>query len=119
MPPKRSTPCMLHRAWELRQDLTPAERKLWLCLRALRAQGIHFRRQHAIGQYIADFCSPEHKLVIELDGGGHLNQRDEDAERTLFLRSHGYHVLRFWNSQVFDDLPGEMDSIRKALTAEE
>ncbi len=119
MPPKRSTPRMLHRAWELRRDMTSAEQKLWLCLRTLRAQGIHFRRQHAIGQHIADFCAPTHGLIIELDGGGHLDQQEEDAERTQYLQAHGYRVLRFWNWQVLDDLPGVMEKIQNAISSTE
>ncbi len=68
MPPKGSTPKMLHRAGELRKEPTPAESKLWAYLRALRDDGVHFRRQHAIGPYIVDFCAPRRKLIIELDG---------------------------------------------------
>ena len=71
---KRSTPKMMHRAGELRLNLTPEEAKLWSHLRAHRLAGIGFRRQHAIGNFIVDFspkgtlCAPSKKLVIELDG---------------------------------------------------
>ena len=68
MPPKRSTPKIMHRAGELRKEPSAAEAKLWVYLRNLREDGIHFRRQHAIGPYIADFASPSRKLIIELDG---------------------------------------------------
>ena len=68
MPPRRSTPKILHQAGELRKETTPAEKKLWAYLRLMRKDGIRFRRQHAIGNYIADFCAPRKKLVIELDG---------------------------------------------------
>jgi very-short-patch-repair endonuclease len=71
---KRTTPKMLHRAGELRSEPTPAEAKLWAYLRTLRADGLRFRRQHAIGPYITDFCSPHLKLVIEVDGSQHLDQ---------------------------------------------
>jgi very-short-patch-repair endonuclease len=95
MPPKRSTPKILHRAGELRRQTTPAERKLWLYLRLMREDGVRFRRQHAIGNYVVDFCAPPKKLIIELDGSQHLEQEEYDAERTGYLESQGYHVLRF------------------------
>ncbi len=115
MPPRRSTPKMLHRAWELRQQTTPAEKKLWSYLRALREQGIRFRRQHAIGPYIADFCAPGRRLVIELDGSRHLQQEERDIDRTAFLKAQGYRVLRFWNNQVMHDMQGVMQKIEMAL----
>jgi very-short-patch-repair endonuclease len=59
---------MQRRAAELRHNTTPAEQKLWSTLRAHQTNDVHFRRQHAIGNYIVDFCSPRQKLVIELDG---------------------------------------------------
>ena len=97
MPPKTSTPKMQHRAGELRQNQTEAEAKLWSRLRAHRMAGVQFRRQHAIGNYIVDFCSPRRKLIIELDGSQHLDQADYDVERTKHLEAKGYRVLRFWN----------------------
>ena len=106
---------MLHRAWELRQELTPAETKLWPYLRRLREQGVHFRRQHAIGPYVADFCAPGQRLVIEVDGSQHVEQQDYDDERTVYLKLQGYRVLRFWNNQVMNDMQGVMRVILQAL----
>jgi Uncharacterized protein conserved in bacteria len=75
MPPQRSTPLILQRAGKLRQQTTPAEKKLWVYLRLMREDGVRFRRQHAIGINIVDFsqrdavlCAPRKKLIIELDG---------------------------------------------------
>jgi very-short-patch-repair endonuclease len=87
-------------AGRLRQNQTDAENALWYELRLHQMQGVHFRRQHAIGHYIVDFCSPARKLVIELDGGQHLEQEGYDARRTAFLESRGYKVLRFWDHEV-------------------
>ncbi len=115
---KRSFPKMKHRAAELRREMTLAEQKLWAVLRANRLDGVPFRRQHAIGQYIADFCSPSRKLIVELDGSPHLAQQEQDAERTLALEALGYRVLRFWNSRVMDDLPGVLDAIHAELKRE-
>ncbi len=115
MPPKRSTPKTMHRAGELRKEPTPAEAKLWAHLHTLREDGIHFRRQHAIGPYIADFCAPRRKLVIEVDGSQHVDQEEYDTERTAFLESQGYHVLRFWNGDVTNDISGVMGVVLEEL----
>jgi very-short-patch-repair endonuclease len=100
---------------KLRRDQTPAETKLWQALRAHQAGDVHFRRQHAIGNYIVDFCSPRQKLVIEVDGSQHLEQVEYDNRRTAFLESKGYRVLRFWNDDVMKNLEGVMIVILEAL----
>jgi very-short-patch-repair endonuclease len=97
---------MMHRAAEMRHEQTPAETKLWTYLRAGRTNGISFRRQHAIGPYITDFCSPLLKLVIEVDGSQHLDQQANDSKRTRFLESKGYTVLRFQNGDVMNNIGG-------------
>ncbi len=115
MRPKRSTPKIMHRAGELRRELTPAEHKLWMQLRNDQL-GVNFRRQHAIGPFITDFCCSQAKLIIELDGGQHLEQETYDQERTAFLTSKGYRVLRFWNDAVLQDLNAVIQVILEALT---
>jgi very-short-patch-repair endonuclease len=76
---------------------------------------IHFRRQHAIGPYIVDFCAPRQKLIIELDGGQHLEQQEYDAERTIYLEAKGYKVLRFWNNEVIENLDGVLQVIQNMI----
>ncbi len=115
MPARRSTPGMLHRAWELRQAPTIAEARLWAYLRTLREQGVNFRRQHAIGPYVADFCAPKQRLVIELDGSQHLKQHERDAARGAYLRAHGYRVIRFWNDQVLRDMNAVAATMARVL----
>ena len=115
MPPKRSTPKVLHRAGELRREATPAEKKLWARLRLMGEEGVHFRRQHAIGSFIADFCMPRRKLIIELDGSQHLEQEEYDKERTKYLESQGYKVIRFWNNDVMNNIEGVILAIMYAL----
>lgn len=115
MPPKRSTPKILHRAGELRKQTTPAEQKLWAYLRLMRADGIHFRRQYAIGSFITDFCAPRRKLIIELDGSQHLEQEQYDEERTKYLESQGYKVLRFWNNNVMNNIEDVILAITQTL----
>ena len=111
MPPKVSTPKMMQRAGELRQNQTEAEARLWSRLRAHRMAGFQFRRQHAIGDYIVDFCSPRRKLIIELDGSQHLDQAEYDLERTQYLETKGYRVLRFWNNDVMNDIEIVLNTI--------
>jgi very-short-patch-repair endonuclease len=112
---RRTTPKVFTNSRELRHNPTPAEAKLWRFLRAHQTNGIHFRRQHAIGHYIVDFCAPREKLIIELDGSQHLEQHAYDNERSEFLQSKGYRVLRFWNNDVMNDLDGVMRVILEAL----
>jgi very-short-patch-repair endonuclease len=101
----------MHQAGELRKEPTPAERKLWAYIRNAQLNGVKFRRQHAIGSYIVDFCSLKHKLIIELDGSPHLEQEEYDQERTRSLKEQGYRVVRFWNEQVMNDLDGVVRAI--------
>ena len=119
MPKQRATPKMQHRAAELRRNQTEAEARLWTYLRAHRADGVHFRRQHAIGNYIVDFCAPRKKLIIEVDGGQHIDQGEYDAERTQFLELQGYRVLRFWNNEIMKDIEGVMRVILDVLDGED
>jgi very-short-patch-repair endonuclease len=116
MPVKRSNPKTMHRAGELRHEPTPAERKLWAYLRGDKLNGVNFRRQHALGNFIVDFVSIKRKLVIELDGSQHLEQEEYDAERTRYLESQGYKVIRFWNNQVEKDINGVIRAITFALS---
>ncbi|GAB4563037.1 MAG: endonuclease domain-containing protein [Anaerolineales bacterium] len=112
--PLRSNPKTMHQAGELRKELTPAERKLWAVIRNDQL-GVNFRRQHAIGKYIADFCCIKKKLIIELDGSQHLEQAEYDEKRTQYLNALGYRVIRFWNHEVMNDLDGVIRAIQHAL----
>ena len=113
--PKRSTPRTMRQAGELRRELTPAERKLWARLRGNQLNGINFRRQYAIGKYIADFCSVKEKLIIEVDGGQHAELEEYDEERTEYLEQQGYRVIRFWNREVMNDIENVLIAILYAL----
>ena len=108
---KRTSPKTFGHAKELHRNMTLAEIKLWARLRAHQLLGIHFRNQHAIGNYVVDFCAPRKKLIIELDGSQHLDQREYDEERTKYLRSRGYRVIRFWNGQVMNNIDGVIRAI--------
>jgi len=88
------------RARQLRRDQTDAEQTLWAHLRDRQLCGAKFRRQHPIGPFVADFCFPHQRLVVELDGGQHAVKIAADQKRSRFLEAQGYKVLRFWNHDV-------------------
>jgi very-short-patch-repair endonuclease len=112
--PPRSNSKTRTRAIELRKELTPAERKLWSRLRNEQI-GVKFRRQHAIGIYIPDFACIERKLIIELDGSQHLEQEEYDKERSKYLETQGYKVIRFWNNDVTNNIEGVILAIMNEL----
>jgi len=101
----------------LRKNLTPQEVRLWVKLRALKPLGYHFRRQAPVGRYIVDFVCFHAKLIIEADGGQHgmPDGARADAARDAFLRSQGFWILRFWNSEIEDNLDGVIEVIQEAL----
>jgi very-short-patch-repair endonuclease len=84
---------------ELRKNATPQEKALWYYLKN-RKLGFRFQRQHSIGAYIADFYCAQKRLIVELDGSQHLENKEYDFLRDQYLKENGYDVLRFWNSDV-------------------
>ena len=102
-------------ARNLRSNATPAERILWQQLRLLKLEGRHFRRQVQVDKFVADFACHYPKTVIELDGGQHSDAVPYDQSRTNTLNSHGYRVIRFWNSEVFESLEEVVDRIRHEI----
>jgi len=101
----------------LRQRSTDAERKFWLLLHDRRLEGWKFRRQVAIGPYVADFCCAAAKLIVELDGGQHVAQAAGDQTRTDWLMSQGYAVIRFWNNDVLANTEGVLTELLRHLQA--
>lgn len=99
------------RARRLRRVQTEAERRLWMRLRDRQLHNAKFRRQHPVGPFITDFCCPEHRLVVELDGGQHVVQAEADQARTAFLTQRGYRVLRFWDHEVMEDMEAVLQQI--------
>lgn len=95
--------------------MTDAERALWTRLRRRQILGYKFRRQQPLGEYIVDFVCLEKKLIVELDGGQHLEHQDYDENRTEWLEEQGFRVLRFWNHQVFNESDAVVQAIYNAL----
>jgi very-short-patch-repair endonuclease len=109
------SPVLLARARELRKQQTSTEEILWECLRDRRFLNAKFRRQHNIGQFIADFYCHAAKLVVELDGEIHQVQQIEDANRDLWMEERGLIVLRFRNDEVLDDLVGVLCVVAEVI----
>ena len=99
---------------ELRNNLTPAEAKLWTLLKGKQLEGRKFRRQFSVANYILDFYCPSENLAIELDGQGHFEalQAQYDTERDLFLEHCGIKVLRFENKWVWDNPEGLLEEVK-------
>ena len=102
-------------ARRLRANLTYAEQRLWERLRRKQFNGAHFRRQRPIASYVVDFYCHEARLIIELDGGQHSEQNEKDAARTRELKSLGFHVIRFWNNDVLENMDGVLERIAEEL----
>ena len=105
----------LDRAKALRRNMTDAERRLWYHLRGLHLGGVKFKRQCPIGPYIVDFVALHAALVIEVDGGQHVEHLAYDADRTRFLERQGFRVLRFWNDECLKQTQSVLDRIDQAL----
>ena len=99
----------------LRATPTRAESALWQHLAARRTAGVRFNRQVPIGPFICDFVSRATRLVIEVDGGQHDDQSQDDARRTRFIENQGYRVIRFWNNDVLERLEGVVAEIARVL----
>jgi len=95
--------------------MTLAERRLWQRLRGKQLYGWKFRRQHPYGNYVLDFVCLDAKLVVEVDGGQHLERRQDDEARDASLRAAGFQLLRFWNNQVMQELEAVIEVIVAAL----
>jgi very-short-patch-repair endonuclease len=102
----------LKNAKALRANATDTERRLWYHLRGHRFMGLKIKRQKPLGRYIVDFVCMDKRLIIELDGGQHVERAQDDARRDRWLREQGYTVLRFWNNEVMQELESVLERIR-------
>jgi len=106
----QSTATAQQNARDLRREMTDSERKLWSGLRGEQL-GFKFRRQHPLGNYIADFACLEPKLIVELDGSQHSENLAYDERRDAFFRSQGFAVLRFPTDAPFTNQEGVLSVI--------
>ena len=112
---KQAGPRVVALSRELRAEPNIAEHRLWHRLRSRQLGRYKFRRQHAIGRYIADFACVDAGLIIEVDGGQHAVSRESDIERTRALESQGFRVVRFWANEVRSRTDDVMREIIKEL----
>jgi very-short-patch-repair endonuclease len=94
--------------------MTDAERKLWFALRDRRFAAFKFRRQVPVGPYVADFLCYASRLIVEVDGGQHADS-ERDAVRDRWLVQNNFHVVRFWNNDVLQNLEGVLTALAQAL----
>lgn len=109
-----ATPIKTERARSLRRGMTPEEHVLWQHLRHHNYTGLHFRRQHVLRGFIVDFYCHAARLIIEIDGSIHEQQRDADAERDAILTASGFRILRIPNHAVNTDISGVLARIHNA-----
>ncbi len=117
MPKHEVPPRLRSAAKRLRRDLTAAEERLWLELRGKRFFGAVFRRQVPIGAYVADIVCHEARLVVEVDGDTHdrPGAAERDEQRTAYLNSIGYRVVRVDNPEVYGNLEGVLVEIGRHI----
>ena len=108
---------LIEKAKEMRNNMTDAEKLLWEALGA-KNTGDKFRRQHIIGDFIADFVCLPKRLIIEVDGGYHNDdtQQSLDEQRTKILNHLGFEVIRFTNEEVLGNLDGVVNQIEEKLS---
>jgi len=99
----------------MRRIPTEPEKLFWSRVRDRRLGGYKFKRQMAIGSYIADFACVERKLIIELDGGQHADRKEYDEKRDAFLRSKGFRIIRVWNIDLLQNIDGVMEMLSVEL----
>lgn len=102
---------MHERAKKLRREMTLAEKILWKHVKANKLNGLHFRRQQIVHGYFADFYCHQHAVIVELDGGIHELQKDYDTERAAHLIARGFHIIRFKNEEIINNLPVVLNRI--------
>ena len=103
------------KARALRNNMTEAEKCLWFRIRCKQLSGYKFRRQQPIGPFIVDFVCLSKRLIIELDGGQHARQTEDDEHRTQWLEQQGFRVMRFWNNDIRDNIDGVLMNILSVL----
>lgn len=112
------TPTASSAAKELQCHPTPAERVLWEAIKGRQLNGLRFRQQHAVGPVVLDFSCPSCKLAIDVDGGIHDEQVEQDEYRDQHLAAYGYCVLRVRNDEVLRSLPAVLGRIAAAAIEE-
>lgn len=101
-------------ARDFRKEMTPAEELLWQHVRNSQL-GHKIRRQHIIEHYIVDFVCIKKRVVIEVDGGIHIDQQEADRQRELDLNAKGFDIIRINNEELFSNLIKVLNELKSAL----
>lgn len=96
-------------------DGTAAEEQLWQRLRGKRFEALKFQRRLPLGAHLVDLVSLERKLVVQVDGGPHLANKDADLARDRWLKAEGFTVLRFWDNEVLSNIEGVLKTIQRQV----
>jgi very-short-patch-repair endonuclease len=107
----------LEKRRDLKKNQTESEIIMWNRLRVKRFNGIKFRRQYGIGEYIVDFYSPKLMLAIEIDGNQHYEEEglEYDKIRTEYLNTTGIKVIRFKNKEVLNKIEKVMKKLGEEI----
>ena len=99
--------------------MTPAEARLWVHLRELRSEGLHFRRQSPRRGYILDFVCLDRRVIVEVDGASHADEdrARKDRVRDAVLAREGYVTLRYANEAVLADVGQIIEAVRMRCRA--
>lgn len=108
-----NSPILKKKRKELRVNQTDAEGLFWAHLRNKQLNDLKFYRQYSVGKYIVDFYCPAKRLVVEVDGGQHNEDKVKayDDKRSTYLKERGIKIIRFWNNDVFENLDAVVDEI--------
>lgn len=106
---------MVEIARQFRKEPTRSEAILWQALRGKKLDGVKFRRQQPIGNFIVDFYNSVYRLVVEVDGSVHDSQVELDRERQTILEQLGLNVLRVKSEDVEKNLPSVLEAVRSRI----
>jgi very-short-patch-repair endonuclease len=101
---QKINPEKLTEAKRFRKQMTQAETAFWELVRNNKVHGFHFRRQQVIAGFIADFFCNQLKLIVEIDGGVHEQQKNYDVERERIISLRGLTIVRFSNAEIIYNL---------------
>lgn len=104
---------------ELRHNFTPAEILFWSKIAGKQFLNLKFRKQHGIGPYVVDFYCPQKKLIIEIDGDSHASREgvESDIQRTKYLKSLAYQIVRYANRDVLNNIEGVFEDLSKKVSS--
>ena len=104
---------------KLRNNMTECEKMLWEKISKKQLNGLKFRRQFPVGRYIADFYNHEKKLIIEVDGSVHNEQKEYDKNREKYLEASGYTIIRFTNDEIVNNIDLVIEKISRKTNSKE